>query len=50
MLSRLYKYAAICYVGGAFGGDGIHNILEPAVFAKPVLFACTTNFPKPANW
>jgi 3-deoxy-D-manno-octulosonic-acid transferase len=38
MLSRLYKYATICYVGGAFGGDGIHNILEPAVFAKPVLF------------
>jgi len=38
MLSRLYKYATICYVGGAFGGDGIHNILEPAVFAKPILF------------
>ncbi len=38
MLSRLYKYATICYVGGAFGGDGIHNILEPAVFGKPVLF------------
>ena len=38
ILSRLYKYATICYVGGAFGGDGIHNILEPAVFARPVLF------------
>ena len=38
MLSRLYYYATICYIGGAFGGDGIHNILEPAVFAKPVIF------------
>lgn len=38
MLSRLYYYATICYVGGAFGGDGIHNILEPAVFGKPVVF------------
>lgn len=38
MLSRLYYYATICYVGGAFGGDGIHNILEAAVFAKPVIF------------
>ncbi len=38
MLSRLYYYATICYVGGAFGGDGIHNILEAAVFAKPVVF------------
>ena len=38
MLSRLYRYATICYVGGGFGDDGIHNILEPAVFGKPVIF------------
>ncbi|MCW3086753.1 MAG: lipid 3-deoxy-D-manno-octulosonic acid transferase [Sediminibacterium sp.] len=38
MLSRLYRYATICYVGGGFGDDGIHNILEPAGFAKPVIF------------
>lgn len=38
MLSRLYYYATICYVGGGFGGDGIHNILEAAVFGKPVVF------------
>ena len=38
MLSRIYRYAHITYVGGAFGGDGIHNILEAAVFAKPVVF------------
>ncbi|HEX7692503.1 MAG TPA: 3-deoxy-D-manno-octulosonic acid transferase, partial [Sediminibacterium sp.] len=38
MLSRLYRYATIAYVGGGFGEDGIHNILEPAVFGKPVIF------------
>jgi len=38
MLSRLYHYAAICYVGGGFGGDGIHNILEAAVYGRPVVF------------
>jgi 3-deoxy-D-manno-octulosonic-acid transferase len=38
MLSRLYHYATICYVGGGFGDDGIHNILEAAVFGKPVVF------------
>ncbi|MEO6327675.1 MAG: glycosyltransferase N-terminal domain-containing protein [Ginsengibacter sp.] len=38
MLSRLYKYASICYVGGGFGSDGLHNILEAAVYGKPVIF------------
>jgi 3-deoxy-D-manno-octulosonic-acid transferase len=38
MLSRLYKYATICYVGGGFGDDGIHNILEAAVYGKPVVY------------
>ncbi|RXK87129.1 3-deoxy-D-manno-octulosonic acid transferase [Filimonas effusa] len=38
MLSRLYAYATICFVGGGFGGDGIHNILEAAVYEKPVVF------------
>ncbi|MBS1640605.1 MAG: 3-deoxy-D-manno-octulosonic acid transferase [Bacteroidetes bacterium] len=38
MLSKLYKYATICYVGGAFGGDGVHNVLEAAVYNKPVVF------------
>ncbi len=40
MLSRLYKYAYITYVGGGFG-KGIHNALEAAVFGKPVLFGPT---------
>ena len=38
LLSRLYKYAYITYVGGGFTRDGIHNILEAAVYSKPVLF------------
>jgi len=38
MLSKLYKYATVTYVGGGFGGAGIHNILEAAAYGKPVLF------------
>jgi 3-deoxy-D-manno-octulosonic-acid transferase len=37
MLARLYHYADITYVGGGFGNDGIHNILEAAVYGKPVI-------------
>ena len=36
MLSSIYKYADITYVGGAFG-EGLHNILEPATYSKPVI-------------
>lgn len=37
MLSKLYKYATVAYVGGGFG-VGIHNTVEPAVYRIPVLF------------
>jgi 3-deoxy-D-manno-octulosonic-acid transferase len=37
MLSRLYQYATITYIGGGFN-KGIHNTLEAAVYGKPVLF------------
>ncbi|MFO0434265.1 MAG: 3-deoxy-D-manno-octulosonic acid transferase [Sphingobacteriaceae bacterium] len=37
MLSRAYNYGDLAYVGGGFG-DGIHNILEPAVYSIPVAF------------
>ncbi len=37
MLARLYYYARICYVGGGFGDDGVHNVLEAAVYGKPVV-------------
>jgi 3-deoxy-D-manno-octulosonic-acid transferase len=38
LLSALYRYAHVTYVGGGFGKDGIHNILEPATYGKPVVF------------
>lgn len=44
LLSRLYRYATITNVGGGFTKDGIHNILEAAVWGKPVLFG--PNFKK----
>ena len=38
MLSRLYYYATVTFVGGGFGDDGLHNILEAAVYGRPVIF------------
>jgi 3-deoxy-D-manno-octulosonic-acid transferase len=37
VLVSLYQYADLVYVGGGFG-DGIHNVLEPAVYGVPVVF------------
>ncbi|MGD2033661.1 MAG: glycosyltransferase N-terminal domain-containing protein [Bacteroidales bacterium] len=37
MLSAIYKYGHVAYVGGGFGA-GIHNILEAAVYGLPVVF------------
>ena len=37
MLAKLYFYADVCYVGGGFGDDGVHNVLEAAVYGKPVI-------------
>lgn len=37
MLSSLYQYAGIAYIGGGFG-VGIHNTLEAAAFGLPVIF------------
>ncbi len=37
MLSSLYQYGDIAYIGGGFG-KGIHNILEAATFGMPVVF------------
>jgi 3-deoxy-D-manno-octulosonic-acid transferase len=37
ILSSLYKYGTVAYIGGGFG-VGIHNILEPATFGLPVIF------------
>jgi len=37
MLSSLYQYGKIAFIGGAFG-DGLHNTLEAACFGLPVFF------------
>ncbi|GLU55797.1 3-deoxy-D-manno-octulosonic acid transferase [Dyadobacter frigoris] len=37
MLSSLYRYSDIAYIGGSFG-SGLHNILEAATFGVPILF------------
>ena len=37
LLSRVYRYGDMAYVGGGFG-KGIHSILEPAAYGLPVVF------------
>jgi 3-deoxy-D-manno-octulosonic-acid transferase len=37
ILTKIYSYADIAYVGGGFGNPGVHNILEPATFGIPVV-------------
>lgn len=43
LLSSLYRYGEIAYIGGGFG-IGIHNVLEAAVYGVPVIFG--PNFKK----
>lgn len=43
LLSSIYRYGQIAYVGGGFG-VGIHNVLEAAVYSVPVIFG--PNFKK----
>ena len=37
MLSKLYHYGQICFIGGGFKPMGVHNVTEAAVYGKPVL-------------
>lgn len=37
LLSALYRYGEVAYIGGGFG-QGIHNVLEAAVYGIPVVF------------
>ena len=37
MLSSIYRYGRVAYIGGGFG-SGIHNTLEPIAFDLPVIF------------
>ena len=44
LLTKVYSYADIAYVGGGIGNTGLHNTLEPAVFKIPVIIG--NNFEK----
>jgi 3-deoxy-D-manno-octulosonic-acid transferase len=48
MLSSLYQYGDIAYIGGGFGA-GIHNTLEAAAFGLPVIFGPNYSRFKEAN-
>ncbi|WP_236974933.1 3-deoxy-D-manno-octulosonic acid transferase [Membranihabitans maritimus] len=37
LLSRIYRYGNLAYIGGGFG-TGIHNTLEPVAYGLPVIF------------
>jgi len=37
-LARLFQVGTVVFVGGSLVDAGGHNILEPAVFGKPILF------------
>jgi 3-deoxy-D-manno-octulosonic-acid transferase len=36
-LKYIYKYGHVSYIGGGMSNNGLHNILEPAVFSCPVI-------------
>ncbi len=44
LLTKLYHYADVAYVGGAMGNTGLHNVLEPATFGVPIVIG--ENFQK----
>lgn len=37
LLTKIYSYADMAYVGGGMGLSGLHNILEPAAFGIPIV-------------
>nr|WP_242692186.1 glycosyltransferase N-terminal domain-containing protein [Aridibaculum aurantiacum] len=43
MLSRLYRYGTVCFIGGGFAEEGVHNVLEAAVYGKPVVYGPVYN-------
>ncbi len=47
LLSKVYSYADVAFVGGASGTTGLHNILEPATFGVPIITGQNiVNFPE----
>ncbi|MEN9324224.1 MAG: 3-deoxy-D-manno-octulosonic acid transferase [Bacteroidota bacterium] len=37
ILTKIYSYADLAYLGGGFGHPGVHNLLEPATFGVPII-------------
>ena len=37
-LATIYQIATVVFVGGSLAATGGHNVLEPAVFGKPIVF------------
>lgn len=37
LLTKVYSYADVAYVGGGLSSNGVHNILEPATYGIPVV-------------
>ena len=48
ILSNIYKYGDLAYIGGGFG-SGIHNILEAVAYGLPVVFGPNYQKFKEAN-
>jgi 3-deoxy-D-manno-octulosonic-acid transferase len=47
LLTKIYSYADVAYVGGGMGNSGLHNILEPAAFGIPIIIGDNfKNFPE----
>ncbi|GAA0761317.1 glycosyltransferase N-terminal domain-containing protein [Psychroflexus lacisalsi] len=44
LLTKIYSYADLAYVGGGMGLSGLHNVLEPAAFGIPIVIG--KNFEK----
>jgi 3-deoxy-D-manno-octulosonic-acid transferase len=50
ILTKIYSYADIAYVGGGFGNPGVHNVLEPATFGVPILVPTIRILQKQSHW
>lgn len=37
-LLQLYRYSRVAWIGGGFGKDGVHNVLEAAVYGQPCYY------------
>ena len=43
ILTKIYSYADIAYVGGGYTKSGVHNVLEPATFGVPIIIGPNYN-------